>query len=68
MFEVCVGCAGIEDLMDEMDLEENIAVVAMGGGARVTQHLTNDLTLVREAIGRNIIRHFVLIISTVGHY
>ncbi|KAK7478403.1 hypothetical protein BaRGS_00030328 [Batillaria attramentaria] len=41
---------GIEDLMDEMDLEENIAVVTMGGRARVVQHLTNDLTLVRDAI------------------
>ncbi|XP_076443753.1 uncharacterized protein LOC143282123 [Babylonia areolata] len=41
---------GIEDQMNEMDLEENIAVVAMGGHARVVQHLTNDLTLVREAI------------------
>ena len=37
--------------MDEMDLEENIAVVAVGGHARVVQHLTNDLTMVREAIG-----------------
>lgn len=42
---------GIEDLMEEMDLEENIAVVAVGGTARVLQHLTNDLTLVRDAIG-----------------
>ncbi|KAK7115958.1 uncharacterized protein [Littorina saxatilis] len=41
---------GIEDLMDEMDLEENVAVVAVGGNARVVQHLTNDLTLVRDAI------------------
>jgi hypothetical protein len=38
--------------MDEMDLEENVAVVVMGGNARVMQHLTNDLTLVREAIGQ----------------
>jgi hypothetical protein len=44
--------SGIEDLMDEMDLEENVAVVVMGGNARVMQHLTNDLTLVREAIGQ----------------
>lgn len=41
---------GIEDLMHEMDLEENLAVVAMGGGARVVQHLTNDLSLVHNAI------------------
>ena len=47
----CFGFSGIEDLMDEMDLEENIAVVAVGGHARVVQHLTNDLTLVRGAIG-----------------
>lgn len=42
---------GVEDLMEEMDLEENIAVVTMGKKAKVIQHLTNDLSLVREAIG-----------------
>ncbi|XP_025076928.1 uncharacterized protein LOC112553731 [Pomacea canaliculata] len=41
---------GVEDLMEEMDLEENIAVVTMGKKAKVIQHLTNDLSLVREAI------------------
>ena len=45
--------------MDEMDLEENIAVVAVGGHARVVQHLTNDLTLVREAIGQSAFRWFL---------
>ncbi|KAL8616661.1 hypothetical protein ACOMHN_031643 [Nucella lapillus] len=41
---------GIEDQMNEMDMEENLAVVSLAGNARVIQHLTNDLTLVREAI------------------
>lgn len=41
---------GIEDLISEVELEENIAVVVMGDTARVLQHLTNDLTLVRDAI------------------
>ncbi len=33
-------------------LEENIGVVAMGGGARVLRQLTNDYGAIRDAIGR----------------
>ncbi|XP_076443447.1 uncharacterized protein LOC143281972 [Babylonia areolata] len=41
---------GIEDNVDTLNLEENIAVVQMGGRAWVRQHLTNDYNRVRDAV------------------
>lgn len=43
---------GIEEMVDSMNLEENLAVVQIGKGrAWVRQHLTNDYSRVRETIG-----------------
>ncbi|XP_025076970.1 uncharacterized protein LOC112553757 isoform X2 [Pomacea canaliculata] len=42
---------GIEEMVDSMNLEENLAVVQIGKGrAWVRQHLTNDYSRVRETI------------------
>lgn len=41
---------GIEDNVDSMNLEENLAVVQMGSRAWVRQHLTNDYIRVRDAV------------------
>ncbi|XP_067666507.1 uncharacterized protein [Haliotis asinina] len=41
---------GIEAMAEKHGLEENLALVAMGGGARVVRQLTNDYTAIRDAI------------------
>lgn len=41
---------GIEDIVDNMNLEENLAVVQMGDHAWVRQHLTNDYSRVRDVV------------------
>ncbi|KAL8580284.1 hypothetical protein ACOMHN_061525 [Nucella lapillus] len=41
---------GIEDNVDMLNLEENLAVVQMGSRAWVRQHLTNDYIRVRDAV------------------
>ncbi|XP_067667527.1 uncharacterized protein [Haliotis asinina] len=41
---------GIETIAERHELVENLALVVMGGGARVVRHLTNDYTAIRDAI------------------
>ncbi|KAK7482638.1 hypothetical protein BaRGS_00026137 [Batillaria attramentaria] len=41
---------GIEEIVDTMNLEENLAVIQMGDRAWVRQHLTNDYARVRDVI------------------
>ncbi|XP_046572334.1 uncharacterized protein LOC124280440 [Haliotis rubra] len=41
---------GIEAMAEKHGLEENLALVVMGGGARVVRQLTNDYTAIRNAI------------------
>lgn len=41
---------GIEEIVDTMNLEENLAVVQMGDRCWVRQHLTNDYARVRDVI------------------
>ncbi|XP_070204539.1 uncharacterized protein [Littorina saxatilis] len=41
---------GIEENVDTMNLEENLAVVQIAGRAWVRQHLTNDYNRIRDAV------------------
>ncbi|KAK7476927.1 hypothetical protein BaRGS_00031786 [Batillaria attramentaria] len=41
---------GVEDLVNETGVEENIGVVTFGGTSNVVQNLTNDFSRVRDAI------------------
>ncbi|XP_071102597.1 uncharacterized protein [Haliotis cracherodii] len=41
---------GIETVAEQHGLEENLALVVMGGGVRVVRQLTNDYTSIRDAI------------------
>lgn len=43
---------GVEDMVNETGVEENIGVVTFGGTSKVIQNLTNDFARVRDAIGR----------------
>lgn len=45
---------GVEDVVNESGSEENISVVTFGGQADVAQHLTNDFSRVRDAIGESL--------------
>ena len=48
----CVSsAAGLEEAQFQFNLEENVAVVAVGEGVAVHQHLTNDFARVRKAVG-----------------
>lgn len=44
--------AGVEEIVKSSGVEEDIALVTFGGGAKVVQHLTNDFARIREAVGR----------------
>ncbi|XP_025085636.1 uncharacterized protein LOC112559025 [Pomacea canaliculata] len=41
---------GVEDVVTETGIEENIGLVTFGGRAHVVQNLTNDLSRIREAV------------------
>ena len=44
---------GIEDIVSDSGVEENIALVTFGGTANIVQHLTNDFSRIRDAIGES---------------
>ena len=44
---------GIEDIVSDSGVEENIALVTFGGTANIVQHLTNDFLRIRDAIGES---------------
>lgn len=46
---------GVEDVVTETGIEENIGLVTFGGRAHVVQNLTNDLSRIREAVGKFIL-------------
>nr|KAG5692195.1 hypothetical protein BaRGS_008741 [Batillaria attramentaria] len=46
---------GIEDIVNDSGVEENIGLVTFGGRANVVQHLTNDFSRVRDAMERIVV-------------
>ncbi|XP_070196868.1 uncharacterized protein [Littorina saxatilis] len=41
---------GVEDVVNDTGVEENIGIVTFGGFSNIVQHLTNDFARVRDAI------------------
>jgi hypothetical protein len=42
----------LEELQFEYNLQENVALVCVGGETQVVQHFTNDYSLIRQATGK----------------
>lgn len=42
---------GLEEIQFELQVEENVALIAVGRETYVAQHFTNDYSLIRRAAG-----------------
>ena len=59
--------SGVEDVVSDSGVEENIALVTFGGTSNIVQHLTNDFSRVRDAIGRSMFILLCLLCFTSSH-